>query len=148
MRKRKGSTASPQAYGFLTAGHQYVSRKDEGDKMIVVERGDLVFVFNFHPTNSFTDYRIGCYKEGTYKVILSSDEAVFGGYQNVTKNSDVSFNSQKHGHDGRPLSFQVYAPSRTCVVYGLADTADKDADSKSYGIPGLGVKERGPYFSR
>ena len=57
-----------QAYGFLTADHQYVSRKDEGDKLIVVERGDLVFVWNFHPSNSYTDYRIGCYKEGQYKV--------------------------------------------------------------------------------
>jgi len=27
--------------------------------MIVFERGDLVFVFNFHPTNSYDDYRIG-----------------------------------------------------------------------------------------
>lgn len=30
--------------------------------------GDLVFVFNFHPTNSYTDYRVGCYKPGPYKV--------------------------------------------------------------------------------
>ena len=45
-----------------------MSRKDEGDKLIVVERGDLVFVWNFHPTNSYTNYRIGCYKEGQYKV--------------------------------------------------------------------------------
>ncbi len=30
--------------------------------------GDLVFVFNFHPTNSYTDYRVGCYKGGAYKV--------------------------------------------------------------------------------
>lgn len=36
--------------------------------MVVIERGDLVFVFNFHPTNSFTDYRVGCCKEGAYKV--------------------------------------------------------------------------------
>jgi 1,4-alpha-glucan branching enzyme len=57
-----------KAFGFLTAPHQYISRQDEGDKMIVLEKGDLVFVFNFHPTNSYTDYRIGCLKEGAYKV--------------------------------------------------------------------------------
>ncbi len=114
----------------------------------MVERGDLVFVYNFHPTNSYTDYRVGCYKQGNYKVVLSSDEEVFGGYKNVTKNNDVTFVANGHNHDGRPASFQVYAPSRTCVVYALAETADKDADSKPYGIPGLGVKELGPYFSR
>ena len=35
--------------------------------MLVVERGDLVFVFNFHPVNSFSDYRVGAYLPGPYK---------------------------------------------------------------------------------
>ena len=42
--------------------------QDEGDKLIVVERGDLVFVFNFHPVNSYTDYRVGALLPGPYKV--------------------------------------------------------------------------------
>ena len=42
--------------------------QDEGDKVIVCERGDLVFVFNFNPTQSFTDYRVGCKNSGSYKV--------------------------------------------------------------------------------
>ena len=37
-------------------------------QVLVCERGDLVFVFNFHPTNSYTDYRIGCKMPGEYKV--------------------------------------------------------------------------------
>jgi Alpha amylase, C-terminal all-beta domain len=57
-----------QAFGFLPARHEYVSRKDEGDKVVVVERGDLVFVFNFHYCNSFSDYRVGCLSPGDYKV--------------------------------------------------------------------------------
>lgn len=44
--------------------------QDEGDKVIVAERGDLVFVFNFHPTQSYTDYRVGCCNPGPYKVRL------------------------------------------------------------------------------
>lgn len=40
------------------------------DKLCVVERGDLVFVFNFHPVNSYTDYRVGCKLPGDYKVRL------------------------------------------------------------------------------
>ncbi len=46
---------------------RYVSRKDEGDKLIVTERGDLVMVFNFHPSNSYSDYRVGCLIPGDYK---------------------------------------------------------------------------------
>lgn len=57
---------------FMTSEHQYISRKDEGDRIIVFERGDLVFVFNFHWCNSYSDYRIGCFKPGKYKVCFSS----------------------------------------------------------------------------
>ena len=46
--------------------------QDEGDKMLVVERGDLVFVFNFHPVNSFSDYRVGAYLPGPYKARAGS----------------------------------------------------------------------------
>ena len=45
--------------------------QDEGDKLIVVERGDLVFVFNFHPVNSYTDYRVGALLPGPYKVTFA-----------------------------------------------------------------------------
>merc|ERR1711924_370849 len=77
---------------------------DEGDKLIVAEKGDLVMVFNFHHTNSYTDYKVGTWKKGPYKVVLSSDEGVFGGYENVTKWNDAEFHTNEDGHDGRPNS--------------------------------------------
>ena len=49
--------------------------QDESDKLIVVERGDLVFCFNFHPVNSYNDYRIGCLVPGPYKVGSSQPAA-------------------------------------------------------------------------
>lgn len=54
----------------MTSDHQYISRKHEEDKVIVFEKGDLVFVFNFHCNNSYFDYRIGCRKPGVYKVCI------------------------------------------------------------------------------
>ena len=59
---------TPQAFGFLSAPHQWVSRQCNMDKVLVCERGDLLFVFNFHPTNSYTDYRVGCKLPVDYKV--------------------------------------------------------------------------------
>eukprot|EP00252_Welwitschia_mirabilis_P006854 TRINITY_DN1776_c0_g1_i2.p1 TRINITY_DN1776_c0_g1~~TRINITY_DN1776_c0_g1_i2.p1 ORF type:complete len:853 (-),score=190.68 TRINITY_DN1776_c0_g1_i2:471-3029(-) len=106
-----------EKYGFMTSDHQYVSRKDEGDKVIVFERGDLVFVFNFHWSKSFTDYRVGCLKPGKYKVVLDSDEKVFGGFGRIDHNAD--FFSSEGWYDDRPHSFLVYAPCRTAIVYGL-----------------------------
>ncbi len=101
-----------KAFGFMSAPHTWVSRKDEGDKMIVLERGDLVFVFNFHPTNSFTDYKVGCNAPGNYRLVLSSDEEVFGGWRNLTKDLDGDHVANQGEHDRRPNSFLVYAPSR------------------------------------
>ncbi len=57
-----------KAFGFICAPHQYISKQCSMDKIIVAERGDLVFVFNFHPVNSYTDYKVGCYHPGPYKV--------------------------------------------------------------------------------
>jgi len=44
----------------------YVSRKHEDDKVIVFERAGVVFVFNFNPSKSFTDYKIGVQVDGVY----------------------------------------------------------------------------------
>ena len=35
-------------FGSMIKPHQYVSLNNEGDKVIVYEKGDLVYVFNFH----------------------------------------------------------------------------------------------------
>ncbi|GAQ83898.1 starch branching enzyme 4 [Klebsormidium nitens] len=104
-----------EKYGFMTSRHQYISRKDEGDKLIVFERGDLVFVFNFHYSSSFTDYRVGCLKPGTYKIVLDSDLKEFGGFARLDPSAE--FHTSEGWHDNRPHSFQVYTPSRTVVVY-------------------------------
>ncbi len=56
----------------MASEHTWVSRKSEGDKLIAFERGDLVFVFNFHPTNSYSDY--GC------APLPTCDEKCLGSY--------------------------------------------------------------------
>lgn len=61
-----------KAFGFVCAPHQWISKMCGSDKIIVAERGDLLFVFNFHPTASYTDYRVGCYGPGPYKVRLAT----------------------------------------------------------------------------
>ncbi|KAI0496832.1 hypothetical protein KFK09_023156 [Dendrobium nobile] len=109
----------PGLVRFMISRHQYISRKDEGDKMIIFERGDLVFVFNFHWSNSYFGYRVGCLKPGKYKVVLDSDDKLFGGFGRI--NPSAEYFSTEGKYDNRPHSFQVYAPSRTAVVYALTE---------------------------
>ena len=48
-----------EKYGWLHAPQAYISLKNETDKVLVFERAGLLWIFNFHPTQSYTDYRVG-----------------------------------------------------------------------------------------
>ncbi|KAL8526296.1 hypothetical protein ACS0TY_015495 [Phlomoides rotata] len=117
-----------EEYSFMTSEHQYISKKDEGDKIIVFERGNLVFVFNFHWGDSYSDYRIGCFKPGKYKVVLDSDDPRFGGFSRISP--DAEYFTSEERHDDRPCSFLIYAPSRTAVVYALTEDTVKPSDAE------------------
>ncbi|KAL1903665.1 alpha-1,4-glucan branching enzyme [Sporothrix stenoceras] len=71
-------------YGWLHDNQAYISLKNDSDKVIVFERAGLLFIFNFHPTSSFSDYRVGVEQAGTYKIVLSSDDEQFGGHSRVS----------------------------------------------------------------
>ncbi|KIM46397.1 glycoside hydrolase family 13 protein [Hebeloma cylindrosporum] len=101
-------------YGWLEAPQAYVSLKNESDKVIVYERAGLLFVFNFHPTKSFTDYRVGVDEGGEYRIVLSSDDGRFGGFDNIMSESKFFTNPMEW--NGRKNFVQVYIPSRTCIV--------------------------------
>ncbi|GLT89940.1 hypothetical protein SLE2022_078980 [Rubroshorea leprosula] len=115
-----------EKYGFMTSEHQYISRKDEGDRIIIFERGNLVFVFNFHWSSSYFDYRVGCLRPGKYKIVLDSDDPLFGGFNRLDHNAE--YFSMEGWYDDRPRSFLIYAPSRTAVVYGLVEDENKEPE--------------------
>jgi len=101
-------------YGWLSSPQAYVSLKNETDKLIVFERAGLLFIFNFHPTNSFSDYRVGVEDAGEYHVALSSDEGRFGGFNNIAL--DSKYFTTPMEWNGRKNWTHVYIPSRTCLV--------------------------------
>lgn len=63
--------------------HQYISSQHEGDKVIVYEKGDLIYIFNFHPTQSFENYKIGTPYESDHFVLYETDEDRFGGHKRL-----------------------------------------------------------------
>jgi 1,4-alpha-glucan branching enzyme len=88
-------------YSWLDAPQAYVSLKHEVDKVIVYERAGLLFIFNFHPTKSFSDYRVGVDVAGTYRVVLSTDDKEFGGFENIDatikyKTTALEWNNRKN----------------------------------------------------
>ena len=103
-------------FNFISSPFQYVSLKHEDDKIVVFEKGDLLFVFNFHPNKSFENYKIGT-KWGTkHKIVLDSDEFRFFGKGRLEYGHDHFFPIIKEGWNNRPNQFNLYIPSRTCMV--------------------------------
>ena len=83
------------------------------DKIIMYTKGDLAFVFNFHPEKSFDGYFVPVEKEGYYKPILSSDDGVFGGYSRVQK--DYKYKAYRTPDDW--VGFNCYLPNRSVIVF-------------------------------
>ncbi|KAG8898561.1 alpha-1,4-glucan branching enzyme [Tulasnella sp. 403] len=103
-------------YHWLEADPAYVSLKHEVDKVIVYERAGLLFIFNFHPTKSFTDYRVGVEQAGEYRVVLSSDEPQYGGWDRT--DLKTTYPTTALEWNGRKNFVQVYIPSRVALVLG------------------------------
>ena len=105
-----------EVFNFISSPFQYVSLKHEDDKLVVFEKGDLLFVFNFHPSKSFENYKIGT-KWGTrHKIVLDSDEFRFFGKGRLEYGHEHFFPIINQGWNNRPNQFNLYIPSRTCMV--------------------------------
>lgn len=82
------------------------------DKIIIYTKGDIVFIFNFHPQKSFEGYFIPVESKGDYKVILSSDDGVFGGYDRIDKS--IIYKAEKTPANW--YGFPCYLPSRSAII--------------------------------
>ena len=87
---------------------------DQEGKIISFEKGGLLYVFNFHPTYSPTDFFLHAHStgEGRYRAIFSSDEGEFGGQERVSKEYIYETAQTDKG-----LGFKVYVPCRTAIVF-------------------------------
>lgn len=82
-----------------------MSCKHGGDRVIAFDRAGILFVFNLHPTQSFTDYKLGVDTPGKYKVVLDSDEEWFGGHNRVDHKTEYFTNNEDWA--GRRASIMV-----------------------------------------
>lgn len=81
------------------------------------ERAELLFVFNFHPTQSFPDYRIGVEVPGEYRVVLDTDFEKYGGFYRV--DSNVPHFTYPEEFAGRRNSIKVKRKSYHCIFLVL-----------------------------
>ena len=89
----------------------WLMNADEENKTIVFERNNLMFVFNWG-AKSISDYEINVKSTGDYEIIFSTDDKMFGGFENIDK--DTVFPSEQRDNQ---VFMKIYNVSRTAVVY-------------------------------
>ena len=99
---------------FIRTAIQEVWHND-GDQVLAYMRGDLLFVFNFSPTKSFTDYGF-LVPVGSYNIVLDTDNKAFGGngfnddaLTHFTNYDPLYVNEHKEW-------LKLYLPARTALV--------------------------------
>lgn len=104
-------------YNFQALPVVKLWEKDD-DQILAYGRGDLIFVFNFNPARSFSDYGI-LTPPGEYEVVLSSDDARFGGYGNVDDSvHHLTQNDPLYSPHGVEW-LRLYLPARSAQVLRL-----------------------------
>ena len=88
---------------------------NDGDQVLAFTRGDLLFVFNFSPNRSFSDYGF-LVPEGSYHVVLNTDNPDFGGFQ-LTDDSveHLTLHDELYADDGKGW-LKLYLPARLAMV--------------------------------
>jgi len=86
----------------------------EDTRQLVFRHGPLVFVFNFHSTESYRDLRIPVPDPRDYKVILNTDDKAFEGFGRVAPG--MVYPKQSVGMYSRAQSIQLYLPARSAQV--------------------------------
>lgn len=88
---------------------------NDGDQILAYSRGDLLFVFNFSPNLSYTDYGF-IVPQGVYDVVLNTDSRLYGG-------NELADDSVRHFTNYDPVYerdnkgwLKLYIPARSAVV--------------------------------
>jgi len=113
---------------FQSLGIEKLWEKDS-DQVLAFRRGNLVFVFNFSPNRSFTDYGVLA-PPGKYRVVLSTDRPQFGGYGNIDEKVDhLTLYDELYAPIGKQW-LKLYLPARSAQVLRLVRQRPKKNNDK------------------
>lgn len=88
---------------------------NDGDQILAFSRGELVFVFNFSPTHSYSDYGF-LVPEGSYNVVLNTDAREFGGFGFADDTVEHFTNADPLYEKDHKGWLKLYIPARSAVV--------------------------------
>lgn len=104
----------------LDDGPAHLLNEDDANQALMFTRGGLVFVFNFHHSLAIANYEFAAPQPGKYRVVLSSDEARFGGHDRV-RADETEYFTQPNPKAEYVGMLTCYLPTRTALVFARAD---------------------------
>ncbi len=99
--------------GYFTYS-QHLIHNNDGDQVMAFTRGSYLFVFNFNPAVSFSDYGIKT-TPGRYKLLVNSDREEFGGFARI--DDSIEYVTDWNGKVNHPHYLRIYIPNRTALVF-------------------------------
>jgi 1,4-alpha-glucan branching enzyme len=93
----------------------------EHDQVLAFQRRNYLFVFNFNPVTSFTDYGVRVHP-GKYAVVLDTDDARYGGFARVDHNLTYFAEPLARLASMGENQLKLYLPSRTGLVFKRIST--------------------------
>ena len=102
-------------HGILKTGAARLIYEHQEDKILAFYRAGLIFVFNFHPQQSYIDYRIAA-APGKYRLLLDSDAPEYGGHDRLRAGQEYfTFTDRK----SRQNLLRLYLRSRTAFALAV-----------------------------
>lgn len=91
---------------------------DNDRKVIAYRNKDIVYIYNFHPTNSYDSFAVPIHDMGKFKVVMDTDEVKFGGKGRISH--EYIYNTERLAgtdYDG----IKIYIPARTALALEKCD---------------------------
>ena len=103
-----------KTHHFFETSMLQLLHEDSEKKIIVFQRADFIFVFNFNPDQSFTDYRFEA-PPGKYMMILDCDALKYGGHGRLVQ-QQAHFTMVQNFGEKRQNVLSLYLPARSAFV--------------------------------
>jgi len=82
--------------------------------VIAYRNGDHIFIFNFHPTESYPTFELPVHENASFQVVMDTDEWRFGGQGRIYH--DPVYRTQPLPMNRDYLGILIYIPCRTALV--------------------------------
>lgn len=101
-----------KACGILEAQDLQSLWIDQLKKIICFRKAGYIFLFNFHPTDSQTEFFVPVHRSSKWQCIFSTDAPRFGGEDRV----DMQYVYESKLCENNDMGFLIYSPCRTAIV--------------------------------